>query len=110
MIPGFHIHLQKAAKMTYISAPFPDPRLNLVKMFTLSESIGTTINHDSGSKKTGRLTLEDERRFLKIGNELVTYENYTTYSSLSVFRFAKGENWALLSKMWTKDLNSDYWM
>jgi len=59
-------------------SPIPDHRLNLTRMFTLADSIdhhSTTIYVEENPEGS---TLEEERRLLKIGNELVTYRDYTT--------------------------------
>ncbi|MDP4184817.1 MAG: hypothetical protein Q8862_06590 [Bacteroidota bacterium] len=78
MIPGFHIHYSKAAKDDPYVSPIPDPRLNLVRTFTLRESIDSHSTVIPVEENPENCTLDDERRFLKIGNELITYQNYTT--------------------------------
>ena len=78
MIPGFHIHYSKAAKDDPYVSPVPDARLNLVRIFTLADSIdgrSTTIKVEENPEGC---TMEDGRRFLKLGNELVTYQKFTT--------------------------------
>lgn len=78
MVPGFHIHYNKVAKNDLYVSPTPDHRLNLVRIFTLADSIdlnSTTLQVEENPEGS---TLEEGRRFLKIGNELVTYTNYTT--------------------------------
>lgn len=77
MVAGFHIHYNKAAKNDLYVSPVPDSRLNLVRIFTLSDSIDTKSTIIYVEENPEGCTLEDERRFLKIGNELVTYTNYT---------------------------------
>jgi hypothetical protein len=78
LIPGFHIHYNKATKNDAYVTPVPDPRLNLVRIFTLAEAIDTRSSVITVEENPDGCTLENERRFLKIGNELITYENYTT--------------------------------
>lgn len=78
MIPGFHIHYNKAAKNDPYVSPVPDHRLNLVRAFTLSSAIDATTTTLYVEENPAGSTMEDGRRFLKMGNELVTYENYTT--------------------------------
>ncbi len=78
MIPGFHIHYSKAQKNDPYVTPIPDPRLNLREIFTLRKNLGmedTTIEIEENP--TG-LTLDEGRRILKIGSELLTYKNFTT--------------------------------
>ncbi len=78
MIPGFHMHYNKAGINDPYVTPEPDHRLNLRRIFTLasplepSSSIITVEEDPSGS------TLDDRRRFLKIGRELISYEGYTS--------------------------------
>lgn len=78
MIPGFHIHYNKAAKNDPYVSPVPDHRLNLVRTFTLSNPIDATSTTIYVEENPIGSTMEDGRRFLKIGNELITYQNYTT--------------------------------
>ncbi len=77
MIPGFHIHYNKAAKNDLYVSPVPDPRLNLVRYFTLAEPINTTSSTIIVEENPEGCTMEDGRRLLKIGNELISYEKYT---------------------------------
>lgn len=78
IIPGFHIHYSKAAKNDPYVSPVPDARLNLVRLFTLSDSIDSRTVTIAVEENPEGCTMEDGRRFLKIGNELVTYQNFTT--------------------------------
>jgi hypothetical protein len=77
MIAGFHIHYNKVAKNDPYVSPLADSRLNLRRMFTLSKPIelhSTVIEVEENPRGS---TLEDGRRFLKMGNELITYTSYT---------------------------------
>jgi hypothetical protein len=108
MIPGFHIHYSKASKNDLYVTPVPDPRLNLVRIFTLAGSIDARSNVIPVEENPEGCTLEKERRFLKLGNELVTYEEYTTMPpyqftgckrgalSTKTFDFEKGFKFGLL--------------
>jgi len=78
ILPGIHIHYNKAHKQDAYVTPKPDPRLNLVENFTLSESIDRTATTIVVEENPRRCTLDDERRILKIQNEFVTYERFTT--------------------------------
>ena len=79
MTAGIHLYASKADKRDpYVSGGVPDHRLNLRKIFTLAEPItesSTTITVEENPRAS---TKEDNRRILKIGNELITYEDYTT--------------------------------
>jgi hypothetical protein len=78
MIVGFHIHYNKAQINDSYVTPIPDSRLNLRRMFTLSEDLNKKQTIISVEENPTGCTLEDGRRILKIGNELVSYENFTT--------------------------------
>ena len=78
ILPGIHIHYNKAHKQDAYVSPKPDPRLNLSGTFTLSETIDAAVTVIPVEENPRRCTLDDQRRILKIQNELVTYERYTT--------------------------------
>lgn len=78
MISGFHIHYSKASKNDLYVTPVPDPRLNLERIFTLAGSIDAHSDRIPVEENPEGCTLEDERRILKLGNELVAYTGYTT--------------------------------
>src|SRR5256885_4188855 len=91
--PGIHIHYNKADKDDAYVAPRPDPRLSLAASFTLREPLdgsSTTISVEENPRQS---TLDDGRRILKIQNELISYERYTTnppYEFLGCKRGALG--------------------
>jgi hypothetical protein len=91
MVAGFHIHYNKAAKNDAYVSPVPDGRLNLVRMFTLAEGLGATDTVIRVEENPEGCTMEDERRFLKIGNELVTYTDYTTTPPYEFRGCSRGE-------------------
>ncbi len=78
MIPGFHIHYCKAQKNDAYVTPVPDPRLNLRQVFTLREDLKKGHDLITVEENPAGITLEEGRRLLKIGRELIAYENYTT--------------------------------
>ena len=78
IIPGFHIHYNKAQKDDLYVSPKPDPRLNLRRIFTLAASLDEKATTITVEESPGGCTMEENRRFLKIGYELITYEAYTT--------------------------------
>ncbi len=78
MIPGLHVHYNKAQINDPYVTPVPDPRLNLRKMFTLSEAIDDTNTVIKVEESPRDITLQDGRRLLKIGKEIVEYAGYTT--------------------------------
>lgn len=77
MIAGLHFHYNKATKNDPYVEANPDARLNLTKILTLKEPLNasaTTITVDENPRGA---PMEDERRFLKIGDELIAYESCT---------------------------------
>ena len=78
IVPGFHfLHTHIGRESRYIS-PIPDYRLNLLKRFNLSKSLSNTDTIIYVEQNPQGLTMADKCRVLKIGTELITYENYTT--------------------------------
>jgi hypothetical protein len=78
MIPGVHIHYNKAHKKDAYVTPRPDPRLNLTRSFTLTAPIDETATTIPVAENPRRCTLDDERRLLRIQNEIISYEKYST--------------------------------
>ena len=78
MLPGFHIHYNKASMTDPYVTPVPDSRLNLRRIFTLREDINKSMTTITVEENPAGCTLEAGRRLLKIGTELISYERYTT--------------------------------
>lgn len=78
MITGFHIHYCKAQKNDAYVTPVPDPRLNLRQVFTLREDLDKAHTSIIIEENPEGITLEEGRRLLKVGTELISYESYTT--------------------------------
>lgn len=78
MIPGLHVHYNKAHKSDPYVAPVPDPRLNLVRSFTLAESVDAKVTAIPVEENPRRCTMDDDRRIVRIQNELIAYARYTT--------------------------------
>jgi hypothetical protein len=78
ILPGIHIHYNKVHKQDAYVTPKPDPRLNLVENLTLSAELDAAATVIPVEENPRQCTLDNERRILKIQNELVTYERYTT--------------------------------
>ena len=77
IVPGIHIHYNKAHKHDAYVTPQPDPRLNLVENFSLSQGIDALSDTIPVEENPRLCTLDNERRILKIGSELVSYERYS---------------------------------
>ena len=78
IVPALHIHYNKVT----ISDPYvkngADPRIACVKEVCLAENVSPTADvFPLQSKPTG-LRTEDGRRFVRFGEELVSYEEFTT--------------------------------
>jgi hypothetical protein len=80
MIAGAHFWYNKAMKNDLYVSPVPDHRLNLRQMFTLAAPLGKNQTFVVVEENPAGCTLDDERRILKIGDELIEYEGYTTSS------------------------------
>jgi len=78
IIPGIHIHYNKAHKEDAYVTPKPDPRLNLSQSFTLAEAIDAFATVVPIEENPQLCTMDDGRRILKIQNELISYERYST--------------------------------
>lgn len=78
MIPGFHIHYNKASLDDPYVTPVPDTRLNLRRIFALRENLSKDATTIKVEENPAGCTLEDGRRMLKIGTEIISYEEYTT--------------------------------
>ena len=78
MLPGFHIHYNKAQINDPYVTPIPDTRLNLRRIFTLRENLKKSATTLIVEENPAGCTLEKGRRMLKIGTEIISYENYTT--------------------------------
>ncbi len=78
MIVGFHIHYNKAQINDAYVTPVPDSRLNLRQHFTLREDLSKDATTITVEENPIGCTTEDDRRILKFGTELITYESYTT--------------------------------
>jgi len=77
MVPGFHfLHSHIGRDSKYIT-PIPDPRLNLLKIFTLAEPLSKNDTTIFVEQNPANSTMADNRRVIKIGTELISYKNYT---------------------------------
>lgn len=91
LLPGLHIHYNKARKNDPYVTPVPDPRLHLREMFTLAAPLDPSSTEIAVYENPLGVTMDSERRYLKIEDELVTYESCTTtppYKFLGVRRGA----------------------
>jgi hypothetical protein len=78
ILPGVHIHYNKASKEDAYVTPKPDPRLNVRLNFTLLDALDAVSTKITIAENPRLCTMDDERRFLRIQNELIEYANFTT--------------------------------
>ncbi len=82
---GLHIHYSKAHRKDAYVTPVPDDRFHKVRAFTLAEAVDAKADTLSVNENPEGCTLDKDRRLLKVGDELIAYENYTTKP---VFQFS----------------------
>ena len=75
---GLHIHYSKAHKSDPYVTPVPDDRLHTVRTFTLPLAIDRRTDTITVKENPKGCTLDEGRRILKAGKELITYQSYTT--------------------------------
>ena len=78
IIPGFHIHYNKTQINDAYVTPVPDNRLNLRAYFTLAKDLNKGETTITVENNPAGITMDDKRRILKVGTELVSYESYST--------------------------------
>lgn len=84
MIPGLHMHYNKAGTKDPYVSPIPDHRLNLRTIFTLAESLDAESGTITVEEDPSGSTMDDRRRYLKIGREIISYQGF---SSSRPYRF-----------------------
>ena len=76
--PGVHfLHSHIGRNSQYVT-PVPDYRLNLLQTFNLSENLGSADTVVYVEQNPAGCTMADGCRVLKVGTELISYENFTT--------------------------------
>jgi hypothetical protein len=103
ILPGIHIHYNKAHKEDAYVTPKPDPRLNLSRSFTLSQNIDAAATEISVEENPRLCTLDNARRILRIHGELITYERYTTTQP---YRFQNCQRGALATQAAAHEVSS----
>ena len=68
----------KADKSDVYVSPVPDYRLGLSKIFTLAEPISESTNTITVEENPGTCPMNEGRRIVKIGEELINYQSYTS--------------------------------
>ncbi|QGY47175.1 hypothetical protein GM418_26980 [Maribellus comscasis] len=78
MLAGLHIWYNKADTLDAYVTPVPDYRLNLRRNFLLARRLDEKDSNVYVEENPEGCTMEKGRRILRIGNELIEYEGYTT--------------------------------
>jgi len=100
IIPGIHLFSTKADKRDDYVTGIPDNRLGLSKIFTLAEPITEFSGSITVEENPRTCTMQDGRRILKIGEELIAYEGYTTERP---FQFTGCERGHLQTKVFARE-------
>lgn len=74
---GLHIHHSKAHKNDPYVTPVPDERLHKIQTFTFAADIDSISSAIPVSENPDGCILDDGRRVLKAGKELIAYTAYT---------------------------------
>ena len=82
---GLHIHYNKATKNDLYITPVPDDRINKVRNFTFFTKIDSKVDTITVNENPSGCAMKDGMRILKAGNELISYQSYTTSAP---FRFS----------------------
>ena len=77
LLPGLHVHYDKATKNDAYVTPVPDPRLHLRTVFTLAAPLEEQSTVVPVFENPRGSTMDDGRRLLQLEGELITYESYT---------------------------------
>ena len=78
IIPGFHILYTMANVGDAYVTSRPDPRLNVLYSFALAEDIDAAATVIPIEQNPRLCTMENDKRLVRIQNELISYERYTT--------------------------------
>ncbi|MCC7263458.1 MAG: hypothetical protein IT369_13155, partial [Candidatus Latescibacteria bacterium] len=88
--PGCHfLHSHIGRDSQYVT-PMADHRLNLLRIFTLTKPLGQTDTTIHVQQNPIHSTMAGDRRVLKIGTELVSYEGYTTTPPYTFYGCGRG--------------------
>jgi hypothetical protein len=77
IIAGFHILYTMANEYDAYVSPEPDPRLNLLRSFTLSEKVDASATSIPVEENPRLCAIADGTRVIRIQNELIYYKRYS---------------------------------
>jgi len=78
LVPGLHFHYNKAHRHDPYVTPRPDPRLNLARLFTLKAPLDAQSTIIEVEEDPSGCPAREDWRLLKVGNEIISYREYTT--------------------------------
>jgi len=78
LTPGLHVLHSHIGRNSRYVTPIPDHRLNVLRYFTLAKPMGMNDTEIYVAQNPIESTMADGTRVLKIGTELISYEDYTT--------------------------------
>lgn len=78
LIPGLHVLHSHIGRDSRYVAPIPDHRLGVLRHFTLARPLGLYDTEVYVAQNPIESTMAEGTRVLKIGTELLSYEDYTT--------------------------------
>jgi flagellar biosynthesis/type III secretory pathway chaperone len=97
--PGVHfLHSHIGRKSQYVT-PVPDYRLNLLKTFNLSENLGRDDTVLFVEQNPAGCTVADGCRVLRVGTELISYENFTTTRPYQFTGCVRGVNQTTINSL-----------
>jgi hypothetical protein len=73
---GLHIHYSKAGKKDLYVTPVPDDRLHILRTFSLASTVSSESTVLPIREDPAGSTLDQGRRLLKLGKELIEYQEY----------------------------------
>jgi hypothetical protein len=75
---GLHIHYSKAHKNDPYVGPVPDERFHKIRTFTFAADVNSEVRTIPVKEDPKGCILDEGRRILKAGKELIAYTDYTT--------------------------------
>ena len=88
---GFHIHYSKVSVTDpYINSGIPDNRMNYVGSLTLARELSPEDKEIFLESNPGRLRLEAGRRLVRIDDELIMYEGFSTEAPYRLYGCERG--------------------
>lgn len=88
--PGFHFLHTHIGKETKYVTPTVDPRLNIIEYFTLTQPLGMDDDKIYVAQNPKNALKRDKRRVLKFGEELMSYEGFSTVPPYHFYGVKRG--------------------